>query len=540
MTIFIGGAWPYANGSLHIGHIASLLPGDILARYYRLKGEQVCYVSGSDCHGTPIEIRALQEGIRPEAVAQRYHEEFAQNFCALGFSYDYYGKTDEPSHKAFVQQFIRALYDAGALYEQQVLQHYCRDCVRFLSDRYVRGLCPRCGSSARGDSCEACGALLEPETLLEKQCALCGNTPDLRNSSHLYLRLSAFTPALKSYITQTRNWRANAFAQTEQTLREGLKDRAVTRDLAWGIETPIPGYEGKRIYVWIEAVLGYLSASKAWADAHGIPWQQIWSEESLHYYVHGKDNIPFHTLILPALLKARGGLKLPDHILSSEYLTLEGRKISTSQGWALWIPDLLKRYDPDSLRYFLTISGPEKRDTDFTWREFIHSHNGELLGAWGNFVHRTLVFIHKSFQARIPKGRWDPARKEEIQTLFPHFGAKIEAGAFKDALESLFANIRSANRYFDERRPWITLREDPEHCSDTLFTCVQWVFNLSRLLHPFLPFSSEKLQQTLQAPPPAWSFSELPPGGVIQTPEVLFQRIDKDVIEEENQKLRRA
>lgn len=542
MTIFIGGAWPYANGSLHLGRVASLLPGDIAARYFRLKGERVLYVSGSDCHGTPIAIRAAQEGVEPEAIASKYHEEFADCFRRLGFSYDLYTRTDDPFHHEVVQKLFLKLLDSGFLYKQAVEQTYCTVCDRFLPDRYVEGRCPHCHSKARGDQCDACSALLDPFDLHEPECKLCGCRPSRRETDHYFLALSKLQDRLREYVSQAAGWRDNAVRLTRRYIDEGLRDRAATRDLPWGVDVPLEGFEGKKIYVWIEAVSGYLSASMKWAEENGTSWEPFWSDEATAYYVHGKDNIPFHTLILPAILLGAGNgkLHLPDRIWSSEYLTLEGRKFSTSNNWAVWLPYMLDRYDPDSIRYFLTVNGPEQRDTDFSWREFIYSHNGELLGAYGNFVNRNLKFIVKSFEGRVPCGRMDETVKNRLESLYATVGQLLEAGKCKEALEAIFALIRSANKYFDERKPWAQLGENSADCADTLFTCVQIIANLSSLLSPFLPFSCAKLHSFLGLPETGggWAYSEVPPCRPLHSPEPLFERIDISRIEEELDKLR--
>jgi methionyl-tRNA synthetase len=545
MNIFIGGAWPYANGSLHIGHIAALLPGDILARYFRMKNHNVCYVSGSDCHGTPIQIRATREGVSPKQIAERYHAEFKDCFERLGFSYDLYNQTDDPYHIRFVREFFVRLAESGYIVTRTVEQAYCELCRQFLPDRFVTGKCPICGSDARGDQCDACGTLLEPASLKDTACGICGSVPIFKPSRHLFLALSRLEEFVNSFIEDSEGWRANAVGLSKRYVREGLQDRAVTRDLDWGIPVPVKGLEDKKIYVWVEAVLGYLSACKKWAEESGKDWKAFWqagrseSEDSrsLHYYVHGKDNIPFHTVILPALLQAHGGFHLPDRILSSEYVTLGGRKISTSRNWAVWIPYLLEHYHPDSIRYFFTANGPEKRDADFSWREFINSHNGELLGAFGNFVNRSLVFIQKSFGGKVPSGQCNSAIRGALQELYPVVGKAIELGNFKDGLDAVFSFIRSANKYFDEQQPWITVRDDINKCSDTLFTCVQIIANLSILLQPYLPFSAEKIQQILGIEEHAWSFAEVPAGLPLNEVRILFQRIDKKKIREEEEKL---
>ncbi|HEY9058918.1 MAG TPA: methionine--tRNA ligase [Pseudobacteroides sp.] len=538
MKVFIGGAWPYANGSLHIGHIAALLPGDVLARYFRLKGFEVCYAAGSDCHGTPIEIRAGREGVLPEEIANRYHDEFMDCFNKLGFTYDIYAKTNDSHHIYFVQQFFKELLKSGYIYSKSIEQVFCTVCNKFLPDRFVAGKCPNCGNSAKGDQCDSCGSLLDSSYLNEKLCGICGETPIYKESEHLFLALSKLEHFIKEYVDGcSSGWRNNAVGLSRRYIDEGFPDRAVTRDLEWGISVPVEGFENKKIYVWVDAVLGYLSASKNWAETSGVSWEALWGESSVHYYVHGKDNIPFHTIILPALLKANGDLHLPDRIVSSEYLTLEGKKISTSQEWAIWIPDIIQRYNPDTVRYFLIANGPEKRDTDFSWREFINSHNGELLGTYGNFVNRSLVFIQKSYDGEVPEGQCDLKIKGSLHDLYKIVGDLIEQGNFKDALESIFSFIRSANKYFDEERPWITVKEDLEKCRNTLYTCVQIIANISVLLSPFLPNTSSQVYLILKIESVDWSYKHIPPGVKLGPVKILFERIEKERIDEEMKKL---
>lgn len=537
-TILIGGAWPYANGSLHIGHIAGLLPGDVLARYHRAVGDNVYFVSGSDCHGTPVAIRAKQENRTPREISDFYHGEFTECFKKLGFSYDIYTKTSAEEHKHFVREFHEKLYKSPYVYEKEVPQAYCESCDSFLADRFVFGKCPKCGKDTRGDQCDSCGAVLDPEALAEPICAVCGKPVNFKNSTHLYIAITKLQPKLKALVDSHPEWRKNAVAFTNKYIEDGLRNRALTRDLDWGIKVPKEGYEGKTIYIWAENVLGYLSASKLAAQTRDADFHQLWGKEAKHYYVHGKDNIPFHTIILPSLLLANGeNWHLPDQIISSEYLTLEGRKISTSQNYAIWVKDLLDHYEPDSIRYFFLANGPEKKDTDFSWREYVHSHNGELLGAYGNFVNRSLAFIAKYCGGIVPCGTDSPDITGQIDDLFLSVGRQIENGAFKDSIAEIFEFVRNANKFFDARQPWVTRTTDKAACDNTLYQCVQIIANLAVLLSPFLPFSSEKVLGWLKINN-KWERKSIPAGYPLPDVEILFQRIDKKVIEIESEKLR--
>lgn len=540
MGIFIGGAWPYANGSLHVGHISSLLPGDILARYYRLKGEKVLYVSGSDCNGTPIAIRARQEGRKVEDITDQYHQEFESCFRKLGFSYDFYSRTDQPGHHEVVQNLFLKLFNRGFIYPKTVEQSYCETCEQFLPDRFVEGICPVCHLDARGDQCDHCSTILDPLELLNRKCKLCNSTPTVKDTNHLYFCLSNFQKKIYQLVElaeENQDWRENALHLTKRYLTEGLLDRAVTRDLPIGVNVPVQGYEDKKIYVWIEAVAGYLSASEQWSKKSGEALDPFWKEEGRAYYVHGKDNIPFHSIIWPALLQAVGELRLPTNIISNEYLTIERRKISTSKNFAIWVPDLLEKFHPDSIRYFLTINAPEKKDADFSWREFIYSHNGELLGAFGNFVNRTLKFIKNSFEGTIPPGHVEDSQKRKIQQLYVTVGEKIERGEFKSGLQDVFDLIREGNRYFDHEQPWITIKVNKEQCEQTLFTCTQIIANLSNLLSPFLPFSAQTIREFLNLKEnQKWDYIETG-NSSIRNIAVLFERIDPSIIETERTKL---
>ncbi|NKE08005.1 methionine--tRNA ligase [Mesobacillus selenatarsenatis] len=541
MSIFIGGAWAYANGSLHLGHISSLLPGDILARYYRLKGEQVLYVSGSDCNGTPISLRAKQEGVPPKEIADRYHQEFTDSFTKLGFSYDMYTRTDSAHHHKVVQEIFLKLLENGLIYKKEMEQTYCEQDQQFLPDRYVEGICPNCGANARGDQCDHCSSVLEPLDLLERRCKICGNPPTTRKTEHFYFALSSLQSELERYTEaaeQNGLWRENAISLTKRYLHEGLQDRASSRDLPNGVSVPVKGYEEKKIYVWIEAVSGYYTASKLWTEETGQDDTAFWNSGTSSYYVHGKDNIPFHSIIWPGILKGLGIDALPTHIVSNEYLTLEKKKLSTSRNWAVWVPDIIEKYDPDSIRYFLTINAPESRDADFSWKEFIYSHNSELLGAYGNLVNRTLKFIQKSFGGVLPKKMITKEIVDRVDLLYVETGRNIENTSFKRALEKVFELVRYANRYFDEQQPWKQVHKNSEACKQTLADCVYIIANLANILTPFLPFSSEKVKGMLQVTSQSWEPLLVKPH-ILTHVEPLFERIDPDRIDKELEDLKK-
>ena len=538
MNVFIGGAWPYANGSLHIGHISSLLPGDVIARYHRLAGNDVCYVSGSDCHGTPITIRATQERTKPGIISDKYHCEFKEAFGYLNFSFDHYGKTSSEEHKGFVKKFHKELYNSSLIYEKIEKQAYCSSCSRFLPDRLVTGKCPECGSETSGEQCESCGIILESKDILEARCSLCNSTADLILTKNLFLAVSRFENEIRNLLDNRKYWKPNAVAFTKKYLNEGLRNRAITRDISWGIDVPAKGYEDKKIYIWAENVLGYLSGSLQVCNNDKKKFESYWKNpDAVHYYVHGKDNIPFHTIILPSLLLAHGGgYNLPDNIISSEYLTLEGKKISTSRSWAIWIKDLIGTYNPDAVRYYLLSSGPENRDADFSWNEFLYCNNSELLGSYGNFVNRTLVFINKSFGSSIPAGELDPKIKKQIDELFEKTGKRISRGDIKKSLKDIFSFIRNSNKYFDSEAPWQTIKTNISKCKNTLYNCVYIIINLALLLEPYLPASSAKVIKWFNLDP-AWKVQQAVPGFNIPQTEVLFKRLDKDIVDKELDKL---
>lgn len=446
-------------------------------------------------------------------------------FNKLGFSYDLYGKTSRQYHKEFVRQFHEKLYNGEYVYEKIVKQAICPSCNKVLSDRLIVGRCPVCGEKTKGDQCDSCGEIIDIDTIIEPKCMNCSSSLLLEDSTGLFISLSKLKNELVDFLKSRPRWRKNAIAFTKRYIDEGLRDRAITRDIDWGIDVPKKGYDNKKIYIWAENVLGYLSASKEVCERIGIPFKEVWGENARHYYVHGKDNIPFHTIILPALLLGHGGqFRLPDDIISSEFMTLEGKRISTSENFAIWAKDIVHSYNPDSLRYFFIANGPEKRDTDFFFREFIEQNNNELLGAYGNFVNRTLVFIKKYLNGIVPEGTIEDDIGNKINDIFPVVGEKIENGQFRDAIEIIFDFIRFGNKYFDLNQPWKTRSKDEEKCNDTLFNCVQIIANLSILLYPFLPFSSEKIFTWLGLNS-KWEVQNVPSGYVLPEISILFERL---------------
>ena len=405
--LLIGVAWPYANGPIHVGHVAGCyLPPDIFARYHRMKGDEVLMVSGSDQHGTPITITADKEGVQPSEIAERFHEINSRALEQLGISFDLFFKTSHENHKVVVHDVFNKLLEQDLIYKQIMDSYFCNDCQKFLPDRYVEGECPHCGSpGARGDQCDDCGRTLDPVELIAPKCKLCGSYPEIRETEHFFFKLSEFQDKLLDYSADKDHWRHNTKNFTRNWLASGLRDRAITRDIKWGVEIPLDGYDEKRIYVWFEAVIGYLSTSKEWARRNGDEnkWKDFWQDENTkHYYFLGKDNIPFHTIIWPAILLGYGGLNLPYDVPANEYLKFKGEQFSKSRGVSVDIPDYLETFDPDPLRYYLSINMPENRDADFAWDDFVNRNNTELVGTLGNFIHRSLTFTYKNFKSVPP------------------------------------------------------------------------------------------------------------------------------------------
>jgi methionyl-tRNA synthetase len=544
--IFIGVAWPYADGPLHLGHVAgAYLPSDIFARYHRTRGDEVLMVSGSDQHGTPITIKAEQEGKKPEEIVNLYHQQFLDSWQKLGISFDLFTRTGTANHAEVSHDFFLTLLHKGYIYKATVSQPFCSRCQRFLSDRYIEGTCPYCHSSgARGDQCDECGKPITPAELIDPRCKLCGTTPQFEDSEHFFFRLSAFQDRLSAWVSEHSQWRPNVYNLTQRYLKEGLKDRAITRDIDWGVTVPLDGFGGKRLYVWFEAVIGYLSATKEWAKSSGDEggWRCYWQgDEAKSYYFIGKDNIPFHTLIWPAMLMGYGGLNLPYDVPANEFLTIEGRKLSTSRNWAVWLPDYLSRYDPDPLRYLLSISMPETGDTDFSWREFVRRNNDELVATYGNLVNRVLAFVYRSFDGCVPvPGEFDSrsqavidVAKETLNTV----DKLLYHCHFREAIRSAMSLAQEANRYLEEKSPWKAINEDRQAAATALYVAISVISCLRTVLYPFLPFSSQKLHQYLgfegSVEGDGWQARFPAPGQKLLPPEPLFSKLDEGLIEEE-------
>ena len=539
--VFIGMAWPYANGSLHLGHLSAFIPADILARYHRLVGDKVLFVSGSDCHGTPISVKARKENKKPQEIAETYHREFEKNFQSLNFTFDYYGQTSAPNHAEKVKEIFLELYEKELIYKKIEALTYCEECEEFLPDRYVEGECPKCGyANARGDQCDQCSSLLNPTELVNPKCKTCGATPVQKDSEHFFLKLSAFEDKLKKWVQNQTTWRTNALNFTKGFLEQGLKDRAITRDISYGIDIPVEGYDDKKIYVWFEAVCGYFSDSVKWAQENDENLADWWDAENKawHYYVHGKDNIPFHSIIWPSILI--GFEKhLPDQIVSSEYLGLESKQFSTSRNWAVWVPDYLASYDADPLRYYLIANGPETHDADFSWQQFLDRNNNELVGTYGNLVNRVLGFIDKNFDSTIDSFEIDSEIKEKIEATFETSGKLIEQAKFRQALQEIFHLAQFGNKYIDEQAPWKEFKTDKVACQKSLFQALNIIQNLAILLFPFIPNSSQKVFTALDVDSEklSWAYLPLENADELDKPDVLFSKLDSSIVEEEKTKL---
>ncbi|MBI5284635.1 MAG: methionine--tRNA ligase [Chloroflexi bacterium] len=543
--ILVAVAWPYANGSLHLGHIAgAYLPADIFARFHRMAGDDVLMVSGSDQHGTPITVRADREGRSPQDVVNEFHPEFLRYWRELGISFDLFTSTGTENHAEVVHDMFLTLMRNGYIYRGATSQFFDPQARRFLPDRYVQGTCPNCAyEKARGDQCDSCGRTLDPEDLINPKSTISGATPEARDTEHFFLKLSAFQEPLLAWLKSRVGWRKHVVNFSIGFVEEGLHDRAITRDLEWGIAVPVEDLgAGKRIYVWFEAVIGYLSAAKEWAKLRGEPeaWRAWWEDpEARGYYFIGKDNIPFHAIIWPAMLMGYGGLNLPYDVPANQYVTFKGEKASKSEGVGESVLTYLERYQPDAIRYCLAANLPENSDTDLTEAELIRRNNDELVATWGNLVNRVLAMTHKNFEGRVPQpGPLDDRDRRLLDrsvAMLEEVRGQIEAVHLKAALGTAMAMAQEANAYLSDTEPWKTAKTDRERTATSLYTALCVINALKVALYPFLPFSSQTIHEYLGMEGPVgaagWQARRLEPGTLLRQPEPLFRKIELPVVE---------
>ena len=547
----ITSALPYANGPVHIGHLAGVyVPADIYARYLRSKGEEVMFVGGSDEHGVPITIKARREGVTPQDIVDRYHAIIRDSFEELGISFDVYGRTTSATHRKTASDFFRKLYEKGEFIEKTSEQLYDPEAGEFLADRYVTGTCPRCGNEhAYGDQCEACGTSLSPSELINPKSALSGATPVLRETTHWYLPLDKWEPRLRQWILEEhKEWKPNVYGQCKSWLDLGLQPRAVSRDLKWGIPVPVEGAKGKVLYVWFDAPIGYISNT---IDAVGDDWERWWKDpETRMLHFIGKDNIVFHCIVFPAMLMADGSYNLPDNVPANEFLNLEDDKISTSRNWAVWLHEYLRELPgkQDVLRYVLTANAPETKDNNFTWRDFQARNNNELVAILGNFVNRAMVLVHKYYDGVTPEAgelqEIDREAIDEVRRSIAEAARNLDAFHFREALKDVMNVARVGNKYLADTEPWKLIKTDPARTATILNTALQICANLAIVMEPFTPFMSHRLAPWLGLGELRWSdagrFDLVPAGYVIAKPELLFERIDDSVVEAQVAKLQAA
>lgn len=550
--ILVTAALPYANGPVHIGHLAgAYLPADLYVKYQRLKKRDILFICGSDEHGVPITIKADQEGVSPQDIVDRYHLMMKNAFSEFGIDFDNYSRTSLPVHHKTSQDFFTVLNSKGILNEKTEQQLFCEHDSMFLADRYVEGKCPKCGSEgARGDQCEACGSYLNQTDLVEPKCKICGNSPVIRETRHWYLPLGKFQDQLQTWIRSKSDWKDNVVNYCEGWFKEGLEDRAVTRDLKWGVNVPLPDAAGKVLYVWFDAPIGYISSTKEWAEKQGNPdkWKDYWfrQDTKLVHFI-GKDNIVFHAIVFPAMLMAHGEFVLPDNVPANEFLNIEGKKLSTSRNYAVWLHEYLQEFKPDSLRYSLACTLPESKDSDFSWKEFQARHNNELADILGNFINRTLTFAHKYFDGKVPVFNNPSAEDLQIQKYLSEAPEKIgklyETYHFREAVQETMAVARMANKFFNDAEPWKTRVSDPEKCAATIHVCLQICRSLAILFLPVIPGTSGEIFRLLkcrQEELPSWtdaSYFGLKEGAALNPPEILFTKIEDETISRQVEKL---
>lgn len=545
----ITAALPYANGPVHIGHLAGVyIPADVYARFQRRMGKDVAFICGSDEHGIPITIRAKKEGVTPQDIVDKYHTIIKKSFEDLGISFDEYSRTSSENHKKTSQDFFLKMYEKGKFIEEISEQYYDEQAGEFLADRYIVGTCPKCSNDgAYGDQCEKCGSTLSPSELINPKSALSGNIPVLKETKNWYLPLDQYEDFLNEWIIEGHkdDWKPNVYGQVKSWLNDGLKPRAMTRDLNWGVTVPLPDAEGKVLYVWFDAPIGYISFTKEWAEKNGKDWKDYWQSENsdlIHFI--GKDNIVFHCIIFPAMMKAHGDYIMPTNVPAFEFLNLENDKISTSRNWAVWAHEYVEEFpgQQDVLRYALLSSAPETKDNNFTWKDFQTKNNSELVGIFGNFINRVAVLVHKYYDGVIPEGNTQAKELLEINKAATDIREALDKYEFRNALTALMNLARFGNQYLQTEEPWKTIKDQPEKAAHSLFVGAQIAVALAQLCEPFMPFSSEKLLMMFNAEKKTWQEVEqakvlVETGHLINESSLLFSKIEDDVIDAQIQKL---
>ena len=545
----ITAALPYANGPVHIGHLAGVyIPADVYARFNRRLGKDVAFICGSDEHGIPITIRAKKEGVTPQDIVDKYHGIIKKSFEDLGISFDEYSRTTSQKHREVSQDFFTTLYNKDKFIEETSEQYFDEQANEFLADRYIVGTCPNCGNeNAYGDQCEKCGSTLSPSELINPKSMLSGNVPILKETKNWYLPLNEYEDFLNEWIIEGHkdDWKPNVYGQVKSWLTDGLKPRAMTRDLNWGVPVPLPNAEGKVLYVWFDAPIGYISFTQEWAEKNGRDWKDYWQNENtdLVHFI-GKDNIVFHCIIFPAMMKAHGDYKMPTNVPAFEFLNLENDKISTSRNWAVWAHEYVEEFpgQQDVLRYSLLSSAPETKDNNFTWKDFQTKNNSELVGIFGNFINRVAVLIHKYYDGVVPAGNENAEELNEITKAATEVENFLEHYEFRNALTAMMNLARFGNQYLQIEEPWKTIKDNPEKAASSLFIAAQIAVGLAQICEPFLPFSAEKLQKMFNVSQLTWEEIKsekvlIKTGHQINPAELLFSKIEDETIEFQIQKL---
>ena len=548
----ITAALPYANGPVHIGHLAGVyIPADVYARFQRMAGQEVAFICGSDEHGIPITIRAKKEGITPQDVVDKYHEIIKKSFADLGISFDEYSRTTSKKHYEVSQEFFLNLYNKGKFEEEISEQFFDEQAGEFLADRYIVGTCPKCSNeNAYGDQCEKCGSTLSPTELINPKSMLSGNTPVLKETKNWYLPLNEYENFLNEWIIKGHqdDWKPNVYGQVKSWLNDGLKPRAMTRDLNWGVPVPLPNAEGKVLYVWFDAPIGYISFTQEWAEKNGKNWKDFWQNEEtdlIHFI--GKDNIVFHCIIFPSMMKAHGDYIMPKNVPAFEFLNLENDKISTSRNWAVWAHEYVEDFpdQQDALRYALLSSAPETKDNNFTWKDFQTKNNSELVGIFGNFINRVTVLTQKYYNGIVPQpNEFEQVDKDlyhEMQQIPEKIGKNLDEFRFRDALTEMMNLARLGNKYLADEEPWKVIKDNPERVKTQMFCALQVAGALAYLCEPFLPFTSQKMKSGLNLRNKNWyevlNTPPIPTGHQINEMPLLFSKIEDDVIEAQIKKL---